>query len=415
MADVKTDSGFYSDAAYDKSLDSSVELQESNALIQHPFGEHRELDAGFDVSMSVLASVSIDLMRLMPRKFHTKQVLIDYLAEAGIQAGNCMTNVRNLIKLQNARQISEVKYLRYLGALIGVEFPPEDSTSTEEMRKNILNAVDWYKVKGTYQSIQIISIIQSFAINLYDMYTDDYETFVLKEWFVGDEDENPGGLDSSYYKSPHFGVEVLLNKVHESSSGDSSSGLDHLWETSMLNNLSDKVEETRPVHTVPHFSLLLNPQTDEFGNVIEVDGEIKTRTFADWDISTGYFDEESGDVWYFDEDKYFDASSDSFILSVTKWVIGIGSPDIESPSFAISRPVEEGIIDTNDITVSDDKITFEFTVPKSTVRGNMSELGLYIPGSPDKLVIGSTFPKIDKDARVKLRVLVEVHKTDLST
>ena len=415
MANIHSDDGYFSDSSSQAILDGEMDLLITNSIIQRPFSsEDRKLDVGFDLSMNLISSIGLDLMRLMPRKFRNSSILIDYLSEAGIQVGSWLTNVRDMVKLLNARTISDVKYLRYLGATIGVVFPPEDITSIGEMRKNILNAVDWYKVKGTYNSVQILSIIQSFIINLYDMYTDDYETFVSTEWFVGDEDENPPGLDSSYYKSPHFGVEILLNRIYESDSGTASGGLSHLWETDLLDNLYDKIEETRPVHTVPHYVLLLNPKTDEFGNVVEVDGEIRTKVLGDWELSIKYFDEDDSDgSWYFDDSMYFDESSEAFIKSITKWVVGTGDPDIDG-SFAIENEALSGTIDADDITISDEKVTFEFKIEKSVVQGNISELGLFVPGVVDKLVVGSVFPKINKDSRVELRVLVEVYRKDLS-
>lgn len=409
MPDITLDSGHHLDESSDAVLDGGFDISISDVVHQRPFGEDRKLDITFDMTMNLISSIGLDLMRLMPRKFHESQILKDYLSEAGIQVGSWLTNIRDIIKLLNARTVSDVEYLRYLGYMIGVEFPPEDSTSVGEMRKNILNAVDWYKVKGTYQSIQIISIIQSFIINLYDMYTNDYETFVMTDWFVGDEGENPPGLDDSYYKTPHFGVEILLNRVFEGSSGSVSSGLSYLWETDFLDNLYSKVEETRPVHTVPHYVLLLNPKTDEFGHVIEVDGEIKTRILGDWEPSIKYFD----DSWSFDETMYFDESAEAFIKSITKWSIGNGNPDIDSPTFTLDNPVESGTIDVDDISITDEKVTFEFRIPRETTLTGISELGLYVPGSPDKILVGSVFPKIDKDSRVEIRVLVEVYRKDL--
>jgi hypothetical protein len=129
-----------------------------------------------------------------------------------------------------------------LGALIGVAFPPEDESTTAELRKTLADAVDWYKLKGTYQSIDIIALIQSFTVNVFDMYTNDYSSFVLTDWFVGDENENPPGLDGTYYKSPHFGAEVVLNQVYE----PSGTSLRYLWQAGGLANFAAKVEETRP-------------------------------------------------------------------------------------------------------------------------------------------------------------------------
>lgn len=409
MPNFNSDNGYFSDSSKTAIVDGEFELLISSSLQQHPV-EDRRLEAGFDITMSVISAMSLDLLRLWPRKFWNSQILTDYMSEASIQVGSWLNNVTNIIKLLNARTISEIRYLRYLGALIGVEFPPEDTTSIEEMRKNILQAVDWYKVKGTYKSIKIISMIQSFVVNVYDMYTNDYVNFYPVEWFVGGEGENPPGFDNSYYKSPHFGVEILLNRVYQSESGGTSGGFDHLWETDKLDNLYSKVEETRPVHTVPHYTILLNPKTDESGSVIEVEGEIKAKVLGEWELSTKYFD----DVWNFDDGTYFDESTTAFINSITKWVVGTGSPDIDGPGFSVEHPVMSGTISAAGIIISDDKVTFDFTVPKLVVQNEMSELGLYVPGSPDKLVVGCIFPKIDKDARVELRVLVEVYKKDLT-
>lgn len=364
-----------------------------------------------EIELYVLHTVPIDLLPLVPEKFRKSEILIDYLEEAGLLVGSWLTNVRDIIKLLNPNTTS---YLKYLGALIGVEFSPEDETSLIKMRKELVHAIDWYKLKGTYQSVQIISLIQQFTTNFYDMYTDDYVHFYMTDWFVGDENENPSGFDSDYYKSPHFGLEVLLNKVYEA--GSSASLLGYLWRSSYLNNFYKHVERTRPVHTVPHYMLLLNPKTDELGHVIEVDGEIKTRVLGDWELSTKYFDmQESDDIWNFDDGIHFDQSETGFIKSITKWVLGTGNYpcDLDEPGFDLENPVRWGTIEGEDIIITDEKIIFEFTVPKVIVQSGISELGLYIPGTPDKLVVASCFPRIDKDSRVQLRVSVEVFKKDL--
>jgi hypothetical protein len=411
-----SDNGIYSCRAtnaygYDDS--DSIVIVVDTSLVPQPFSD-RELEIGCDFEMDVTCSVALDLLQLVPEKFRTSQILIDYLSEAGLYVGDWFTKARDIVKLLSPNTVSDISYLKHLGALIGVEFPPEDSSSDSEIRKNVTSAIDWYKVKGTYKSIQIVSLIQKFTVNLYDMYTNDYVNFTMVDWFVGDENENPPGLDASYYKSPHFGLEVLLNQIYEP---DSSSGIDlHLWETGYLNNLILKVDETRPVHTVPHYLLLLNPKSDEFGNIIEVDGEIKTKVFGGWQKSIKYFDEVgSGNAWNFDDGSYFDESIEVFIKSITKWVIGTGNYPcvLSNPSWDVETPVLTGNIDPDDITITDEKITFEFIVPKVIVQSNVSELGLYIPGAPDTLVIGSCFPRIDKDSRIELRILVEIYRESL--
>jgi hypothetical protein len=333
-----------------------------------------------------------------------------------LQFGEFLTLIRDIPNLLNPNTVTDTAYLRYLGYLIGVVFPPEDETSTDEMQKTLSEAVDWYRLKGTYRALAIIAHISNFTINIYDMYTNDYADFISMSWFVGDENENPPGLDNSYYKSPHFGVEILLNKVYTGTSGESAGGIySYLWQPAYLNNLLLQVEEVRPVHTVPHFLILLNPQTDEFGHIIEVEGDIRTQVTVDWQFGTKYFDmNESGTAWNFDEGVLFDESEESFIKSITKFVLGTGDAGLGSSFVSIKEPVFSGSIDPDDITILSDRYRFEFIVPKGTKLSSISELGLYVPGTPDVLVLASTFPKITKDDRISLKVVVEVFKKDLS-
>ena len=363
----------------------------------------------FEDEIDVIHSVALDLLQLVPAKFRSSQILIDYLQEAGLLLGDQLTKIRDIPKLLGPNTVSSIEYLRYLGSVIGVSFPPEDETTEEEMRKTLSQAIDWYKMKGTYHSVLVVALIQAFTVNLYDMYTNDYSNFYLVDWFVGGENENPSGFDASYYKSPHFAVEVLLNQVKEVDSGL------FLWRSEYLDNLYNRVEETRPVHTVPHYMILLNPKTDEFGHVIEVSGQIKTRVTSDWEYGIKYFDMEgSGEAWNFDDGTFFDQSAEAFVKSITKWVLGTGSCDLEGSNIDIQVPILEGSINPDNITVEIDKIRFEFVVPKNIEQDGISELGLYIPGVPDTLMVISNFPMINKDNRTEIHVIVEVYNKDLS-
>jgi len=413
MATWYSDDGLYSDAEEVAVLDGQFDMVIDERSVSRPLTDD-DLTGEFDILMSFLGGCGIDLLQWMPEKFRSSQILVDYLREVGVQFCNWLTQVSDIVKLLNTSTTSDTKYLRYLGAMIGVEFPPEDDVTVDEMRKNISLAIDWYKVKGTYRAVQIISMIQRFTVNIYDMWSDDYSSFVLVDWFSGNEGENPPGLDASYYKTPHFGVEVLLNRVYTGGSGGISGGSPFLWASDYLDQLYRKVEEMRPAHTVPHYILLLNPKTDEFGHTVEVDGNILCRVTGDWEYSTKYLDETTSyEMWNTDDGAILDESETSFLQSITKWTIGTGVGDITEPSWDVVSPVVSGVIDTSDITISDDIITFEFVVPKAVVQAGITEVGLYIPGAPDVLVVGSTFPAIEKDARTELRVVLEVHKKDL--
>jgi hypothetical protein len=411
------DQGYHLDQQKSAVIDAEVEFQSPQEILTWcpTTDESKLIEVSCEFSIDVLQASPVNLIELVPEKFRSSQILIDFLDECSLAVGGWLTDVTDIIKLLNPYTISSTEYLRHLGALIDVKFPPEDTTSEDEMRKTLIQAVDWYKVKGTYESIQIISLIQQLTINLYDMYTNDYEIFHMVDWFVGDENENPPGFDSSYYKSPHFGVEVLLNKVYQGGSGSLSSSGSYLWEVSNLNNLLDKVNETRPVHTVPHYFLLLNPKTDEFGHIIEVDGEIFTKITGNWEPSTKYFDMAGSNAWNFDDGTHFDQSAEGFVKSITKWVLGTGDVvnHLGDPGVDLISPVTTGSIDPDDIVISDEKITFEFIVPKAVVQSGITELGLYVPGVSDILVLASGFPRIDKDSRVELHVIVEVYKKSL--
>lgn len=400
---------FHLDEGYGAIVGAESELSIEVEYVGNPLID-KKLEAGCDFEISILSTAAIDLLKLMPEKFRKSQILIDFLEEAGIQVGTWFSSTRDIVKLLNARTISDTSYLKYLGALIGVSLPPEDDTSVDEIRKNIINAIDWYKVKGTYKSVGIIGLIHGFTANLYDMYTNDYSNFEMVEWFVGSDNENPPGLDSSYYKSPHFGVEILLNRVYASTGSGINS---HLWYAGYLNNLYEKLEETRPVHTVPHYMLLLNPGTDEMGNEITVTGEIKTKVFGDWQPTARYFDgQTSSEIFDFDDGSYFDTSLDGFIKSIVKWNLGTGGQEVSDSGFDVT-PALSGAIDPDDITITDEKITFEFSVPKTSVCDNLNELALCIPGGPDLMVVGSSFPSVDKDSRVEIHVVVEVWRKSL--
>ena len=413
------DTGYYLDEDHDAVLAAETEFSSAKEQLEMHLATDRYLEMRGYLDGIVRHSVSLDLLPLIPRKFHSSDILQEFVREAGVQFGEFLTKIRDIPDILNPNVITDPTYLRHLGYLIGVVFPPEDETSINEMRKTLSEAVDWYKIKGTYRALAIIAYISGLTVNFYDMYTNDYVSFLPVDWFVGDEGENPPGFDSSYYKSPHFGMEVLLNKIYSASTGESGASgetaYNYLWRPPYINSLALQVEEVRPVHTVPHFSILLNPQTDEFGHIIEVEGEIKAKVTSDWQFGIKYFDPIGSDqIWNFDdEDIFFDSSEGGFIKTILKYKLGTGDGGVYSSFPALQNIVYEGSIDPSDITLLSDRYRFEFVVPKNVELSNISELGLYIPNSPDTLVVVSNFPKIIKDKRLSLRVLVEVFKQDL--
>jgi hypothetical protein len=416
MSDWYLDSGLTLDLDHDAETSLFWDFDIDPMNVSGAFSDNEVLIT-WEMELDIIHSVALDFSTLIPEKFFSYQasnwnvsaeLLRDYLDESAIQVGNWMTKVRDIVKLLSPNTTTSVEYLRLLGSIIGVNFPPEDTTSSAEMKKTLEYAVEWYKLKGTYYSIQITALINQLSLQIYDMYTNDYSTFYMTEWWTGGEDENPPGFDQTYYKSPHFGAEILLNKVY------SKDSINYLWLENKLDNLELNVEELRPVHTVPHYLIKLNAVTDVFGHVIETAGQINTKVLTNWSVVSKYLD----DGFEFDGTTYFDQSAEAFIKSITKWVLGTGNYpcDIDETGFVLEDPVLEGTIDTENITITSDKITFEFLVPKSIEQKNISVLGLYIPeiSANGELVLASCFPKIDKDSRVELRVVVEVYTKDLS-
>jgi len=383
---------------------------------------------------------SVNLLNLVPQKFRDSQILIDYLAAVGddlssITSANKLYNVGNWLDLIDSLEdffnprIADAAYLKHLAALIGLKLLPEDTTSESILRASIVEAIDWYKIKGTYQSLIVIGLINQVSFNIWDMYTDDYSTFSKAEWFVGGENENPTNYPyaTGYYKSPHFGLEVILNKVYDADV-DLGAPHDHLWHSSYWNNIKEYVERTRPVHTVPHYILLLNPQTDVNGTIVTVDGSIQTQALLSEGFG-GYFfdgaDATPADDWTFDEDAdsdavtdiTFDASYSSSLNAIDTWKLGTGSKGVDLDSSEWGSDIEdsspeEGTLTSENVTEYDDRVEIEFTVPKATVLSGVSELGLYSNGGKvtEELAVVSLFPDIYKSTESELRVLIILTK-----
>jgi len=385
-----------------------------------------------DFSLDVLISDFVDLLPLIPTKFHDSQTLKDFVYDVGLYVGTWLGSIQGLQTLQDPYKVEE-DYIQYLANLIGYEIIRSEPT-IDEIRNQLTQAIPWYKIKGSYYSLKYIMQLINMTINIYDLYTNNYVSFEKVEWFVGEENENPSGLDSSYYKSPHFGLEVLLNVVYGSGSSE------YLFSEVQKIDIVTATERVRPVNTVPHYSILLNPVTDETLSVTTVDGNIKTRAMPGyWQTTFLYFDQGflGGDPdvvaiyngyeyncennctvynntgfyqgWNFDDGHNFDLVNDAFLNQVIKWKLGDGNKGIspDAPGFALQNVVLEGAVTEKRILT--DVVEFEFTIPASTVQSGLSELGLFLADGTT-MVLASTFPDIDKLDEVELRILVQVYK-----
>ena len=382
-----------------------------------------DIDGVFDISLVENYSKFIDLMELIPLKFRDSLSLQQFLDEAGLQVGTWIGQINDIEKLIDKYNVGDT-HIQYLADLVGLTLIVNENTTLDDKRRQLIQVIDWYKMKGTYQAIQYIGYLFQVTLNFWDLYTNDYVTFIEEPWFVGNsESENPGGLDSSYYKSPHFGFEIVLDTVY-------SGTPNYLFEPTMLTNMSIYVELVRPINTVPHYSILLRPESDESPTATEVDGEIKTVVVGLWEFSKIYFDRSSvdsvvdnvGDLVldnlgnqvtayvpvYFDDGEFFDWSRDAFLNSIVKWELGIGNKGVtpENSWTALASPVLSGDID--EINIYADRTEWIFRVTGSAQQG-ISELGLYLTDGTT-LEVASTFPDINLSAAITLKVQVIIYR-----
>jgi hypothetical protein len=350
----------------------------------------------------------LDLMPLIPEKFHESDVLTQYIYVVSQAIGSWLTKTLDIQYLLDPLKVGD-NYIRFLADQIGFTLVVDEETILLEKRRQVLQAIDWYKMKGTYKSLQYVAYLLGMQILVKDMYTNDYSFFELEDWFVGDDGENPEGLDNSYYKSPHFGILVYLNKVFIDSLSNR-----YLWKEGGFTNLRTYVERTRPANTVPRYIVYMQPETDESGNATEVPEEIYTCVTSSWQTTKKFFDAGkrfgSSEEWNFDDGNYFDQSLEGFIYSTTKWSLGTGNkgnlPD--DTGFALENVVLSGDIDS--IKMFGNRIEFEFIASSAVLIKGISELGLF-NSTGAVLRIASTFPDVDIESGVDFRIKVTVYRT----
>jgi hypothetical protein len=340
----------------------------------------------------------VDLMQLVPSKYRNSIVLQQFLEEAGLIIGTAISDINDIEKIIDKYNISE-DYLQYLADLIGLSIIGGDEESFKNKRRQLIEAIDWYKRKGTYKAFKDISYALDINLNFWDMYTNDYVTFIREPWFVGYENENPGGLTSDYYKSPHFGIDLVLNQKY--GTGVTS----YLFVESMYTKLFQHIEQIRPINVVNHYSIYLNPNTDESGSVVISDGDIKACVNGDWVFTRKNFDNSLS----FDDGEFFDFRESSFIESITKWELGVGNIDTApiSGNTALESSVLSGSINT--LTLYDDRIELDIILDINTIQDGLTEMGIFLDDGIT-MVAQATFPSIQKIEGVELRIKFIIRK-----
>lgn len=337
------------------------------------------------------------------------------------------------------------EYLQNLASLIGAVLRSSEQASANERRAELLMVTDWYKVKGTYQSIAALEAVSNLRFKLFDMYTQDYTTFKMVDWYVKTINgaANPPGLAQTYYKSPHFGLYIWLDIVYLAGAYDYKLYPDHIWRPSLFTDpvnqktILDYVERTRPVNTVPHFGLYFECHTDESGEVfIDFDRNdnpiAATVVTENWSYGNVIFDKDDNNdniiditfdqdtiAPYGEIDYNFDTSAESFFNSITTFKVGndrrflaFYGTQIEMGQVIYTGSLSSNV--NNSITVSETQVEICLVIPKDQVvvhetEYGMTRIGLY--NSSNELVLLATFPSLYKDNSLDLFVKIIVYRT----
>ena len=203
----------------------------------------------------------VDLMQLIPEKFRSSAALQQLVYVLGLNVGTWIGSINDLQSIIDKYSVGD-DYIQYLADLVGMKFIIASNTTLEDKRRQLLQVVDWYKMKGTYQALKVVGYSVGLNLDFYDMYTKDYINFTRTPWYAGTRGTNPTGLSLDYYKSPHIGIELSLDTIQGTAPNY------HLFEgSSTFTTLSQYVELVRPINVVPEYSVLLNPVTTRSAGV----------------------------------------------------------------------------------------------------------------------------------------------------
>ena len=355
--------------------------------------EDREIEVLGVFDSAVSAPKNVDLTKLVPEKFTDSVLLTDFLTEAGEMVGIMMSKVDELGDIVSPYKVGD-DLIGYLAGNIGFVLLVDEETTLTEKRKQLLSAVEWIKFKGTYESMlaqaksnNLTPVVTDYYVNSDSGNYDDFDTYIgyqidtASDWFVGKyEGENPAGLDSSYYKTPHFGFEIVLDRRYI---GDDDYD-DYLWSSRLANKLDSIVSRGRPINTVPHKGITLQPVCTEDGTTYVTSYDLATATHEEWTTARFNLDEvEFANVidlltnqviagpgnnviadtpeWYLDDGVTLDFASNPVLTAVKKWKIGTGTkPELQLKDFQ-----------------STDDYGIDYYAPSSRIEGHSPTFALY--------------------------------------
>lgn len=403
-------------------------------------------------ALTVSGTRQIDLMPLVPEKFRDSDLLIGYIEMFGYFVGQWIGRIEDMRYLIDPYRVSDQlrqsipgvpyetfqAYMSHLASLIGLiidksDVDPLDPEAPTILRRQLLQAIDWYKLKGTYQAMSSAIYGAGQNITLYDFYTNDYEdinSYVETAWFVA---KTVGELPpevmvlpnpDTYFKTPHFGLQIDLTSYY------GVPGSYFLWrdtDGTKFNQVRKVTEQVRPANTVPHFQIKAAGSCNEDGTLTTIPATLIStmRVYPNWVFTAMYFDHHNLGAgyadWNFDRsftepltDVMFDWS-EAMYKQLTRWRLGDGSKNmVPAPLWNLENPVLDGIVDDSQIKPYPDRTEYTITVPAAAAADGLSEGGLFLPdvspGVEGDIVIGFTFPDIDKTAGLDLRFIITMYK-----
>jgi hypothetical protein len=333
------------------------------------------------------------LPTLVPKKFRKSERFLQYLQSLGQWIDeNPQTSFDGLLGLVDI-DLAPTQYLQYLADSIGLTLNQSLGSDDAQLRTQIRNAIDWYKIKGTYKAITIILYTVQLAASVYDLYTLDYKNFVRMNWFSLGVDNPlnfqvyPNTYQAGMYKSPHFDIQInLLNYFGTSPNW-------YLIQGNQFTIAQTLVEQVRPVNTVPHYyAEVVGSTTDNFlPNTIPSSQVSTVIVQNNWQTLTYTMD--NNPLKYMDQGNVMDFTLNSFLNSWTVFQIGTGQVGVQPTTTRLSldNPVFTGTV--SNIVIGSNSATFTCDVPLAYVQSGITELGIFNNGgtAPTNLISDFNF------------------------
>lgn len=349
------------------------------------------------------------LKTLVPKKFRDSQRMLDYVESIGEWLDDYpQGKLEDLLALIDVRRVP-TEYLPYLADIIGLSLSLFLGSEDSQLRRQVGNAVDWYKIKGTYRAVTVILYSVELNATVYDLYTLDYETFIRMYWFsLGvnnpvDYEVFAGSWVDGMYKTPHFDIQVELDRYFGTSPTWYLITGDQFTTARLL------IEEVRPVNTIPHYyaRIVGSASSDFLVNTIAGSGVSMVVIEANWQAVTYTLDDPNG-IRYMDQGNILDFTVSGFLQSWSKFKLGIGNVG-QLPSTS-ATDLDDSVYTGNvaNIQVTSNSVTFTIDVPEAYVKNGITEIGLF-DASFSTMYVLATHPTVNKVGGYILRYELTVN------